>query len=137
MPGPGALDQVWEHPVFTATPVVECGEDVFGGVRRDERFTVASPSGPREFRFLVAEAPPNNLRAAAVLDEQRACVLLSLTEKLDGKATVEQELEPLRRAEWGALTAYINRHDKRRCDLPVDGNQNRTPQTRLVRDLTA
>jgi hypothetical protein len=117
MPGPGAQLNVWEHPAYTSPPRVDCDGEVFGGVTRDELFEFASPAGTRAFRLIVAEAPPNGIRTGAIIDVQAARVLISLTERLDGDAWVERELQQSLQSDWNAFTRYINAHDKRRYDL--------------------
>ena len=117
MPGPGALDQVWEHPPPTEHPLVHCGHDVFGPVRRDDRFTIVSPSGPREFRLIVAEPKAHGIRSAALLDMAQQRVLLSLTERMDGPASIEPTLEAATRMTWASFERFVNGNDKRRYDL--------------------
>lgn len=117
MPGPGAPEQVWEHAAPTEPPLVHCGHDVFGAVRRDERFTIASPSGPREFRFIVAEPREHGIRSAALVDTAQQRVLLSLTERMDRPPSVEQALEAALRMTWTEFERFVNGSDKRRYDL--------------------
>lgn len=117
MPGPGAPEQVWEHPAPTEPPLVHCGRDVFGAVRRDDRFTILSPSGPREFRFIVAEPREHGIRSAALLDMSQQRVLLSLTERMDRPASVEATLEAVMQMTWDQFERFVNGNDKRRYDL--------------------
>jgi hypothetical protein len=117
MPGPGAVEQVWEHPIPTEPPLVHCGRDVFGAVRRDERFTIPAPSGPREFRFIVAEPKEHGIRSAALLDVAQQRVLLSLTERMDRSSTIEARLEAAMRMTWAEFQRFVNGNDKRRYDL--------------------
>ena len=117
MPGPGAPVQIWEHPDPTEPPLVRCGRDLFGAVRRDERFTVLSPAGPRAFRFIVAEPVSQGVRSAALLDVSRERVLLSLTERMDRPPQVEAALERAARMTWDELARFVNANDKRRYDL--------------------
>jgi hypothetical protein len=117
MPGPGAPEQIWEHPVPTEPPLVHCGSDVFGGVRRDERFVVLSPTGPREFRFIVGEPREHGIRTAALLDAAQQRVLLSMTERMDRPPFVEATLEAAMRMTWEDFERFVNSNDKRRYDV--------------------
>jgi hypothetical protein len=119
MPGPGAPVQVWEHPVSTEPPLVHCGRDVFAAVRRDERFTLLGPSGPREFRLIVSEPSTHNVRTAALIDSSQQRVLISLTERRDRGASVESTLDRAMRMTWEDFERFVNGSDKRRYDLVV------------------
>ena len=87
--------EVWERPAPTEEPRVDCGGDVFGGVRRDERVVMASPSGPRQIRLIVSEAPSIGRRCVAIAEAARERVLLSATEPLDGPPLIEAQFEAL------------------------------------------
>jgi len=117
MPGPGAREQIWEHPDSQEPPVVRVLGETFGAVRRDERFSMASPGGPRDFRFIVSE-PSHGIRAAALIDTSAERVVLSLTERMTASTTVEAIVEQATRMTWPEFVEFINSHDKRRYDLP-------------------
>jgi hypothetical protein len=117
MPGPGAREQVWEHPDSMEPPVVHLLGESFGAVRRDERFSIASPAGPREFRFIVSE-PSHGIRAAVLIDASDERAVLSLTERMTAPPAVEAILEQATRMTWPEFVAFINGHEKRRYDLP-------------------
>ncbi len=117
MPGPGAREQIWEHPDSHEPPVVHVLGETFGAVRRDERFSMTSPAGPREFRFIVSE-PSHGIRAAVLIDTSASRVVLSLTERMAVSTVVEAIVEQATRMTWPKFLQFINTHDKRRYDLP-------------------
>jgi hypothetical protein len=117
VPGPGAREQNWEPPDPTEPPFVECGGDLFGAVRRDERFTMASPSGPRQFRLLVCQPQEGRVRTVALLDMQLQRVTLSLSETPPGADSLEAKLEAVLRMPWPEFERFINSNDQRRYDL--------------------
>jgi hypothetical protein len=119
MPGPGAADKVWEHPDPTEQPLVRCGNDVFGGVRRDDPVHFHTTGGERAFRFIVSDSRESGRRFAALLDVERDRVLLALPERLEATPRVEAELERIVALPWDEFVAVINRHGKRRYDLEV------------------
>ena len=88
-------------------------------MRRDERFTIVSPAGPREFRFIVPEPKEQGVRSAALIDGSQRRVLLSLTERMDRAPSVERTLEAATRMDWPEFERFVNGSDKRRYDLVV------------------
>ena len=119
--GIGSWPQTWETAVPLDPPIVECGDDTFGGVRRDESFTLHGPSGPERFRFLVSERRQEGVRTVAILDEQRQRVLLTLHEPAAGAPHVERDLERVIRMTWEEFRTFINASDQRRYDVrPFD-----------------
>ena len=121
MPGPGAADKVWEHPDPTEEPLVRCGSDVFGGVRRDDVVRFETSDGERLFRLIVSESRETGRRFAALLDVERERVLLALPERLDATPRVEGDLDRLVALPWDSFVIAINLHDKRRYDLELAG----------------
>jgi hypothetical protein len=117
LPGPGAADRVWEYPPPTQDPLVEFGGEVFGAVRRDERFTIATADGDRTFRLLVAGASQYGRDTAAILDVDRGRVLLAITDITAGAPSLEAELAPARAMSWAEFTRFVNEHPKRRYRL--------------------
>ena len=133
-PSLGAWPQTWEHPISREPPVVECGDDVYPAVRRDERFTIDAPAGPEEFRFIVSERPADGLRSVALLEVRRERVLLSLNESMTSRPVIEAQLEAVMRMTWDEFRTFVNGHDKRRYDLgpaAADGTR-RWPQVSTV-----
>jgi hypothetical protein len=125
-PGTGAWAQTWEHPIPTEPPLVECRGEVFGGVRRDERFEIASPSGPYALRLIVSEIRQRNVRVAALIDVAADRVLLSLNEPFNGTRSVEAALDRLVRTPWHEFQRAVNADERRRFDLPEHPGGPRT-----------
>ncbi len=126
MPGPGANTQLWEHPVPTEPPLVTCGGEIFGAVRRDDRIVFNAAARVREFRLIVSELRDLECRCVALLDSERDRVLLALIEDKAGAPRAEKELEALSRLPWNAFVAAVNQHDKRRYDLVADASREQT-----------
>ena len=114
LPGPGAADRVWEYPAPTEQPRVEFGGEVFGAVRRDEPFAVATPAGERRFRLLIAGASQYGRDTAAILDVDRGRVLLAITDLTAAAASLEAELAPAMSMPWAGFVRFVNEHPKRR-----------------------
>ena len=121
LPGPGAVDKVWERPRPTEPPIVECGDDVFGAVRRDETFAFDTPAGGRAFRLLVCRPTAGRAECAAILDLDRERALLTIMETTEDAASVEAELEPVIGMGWDEFCAFVNAHPKRRYALKPSG----------------
>jgi hypothetical protein len=120
MPGPGALDKVWERPAPTEPPLAECGGEVYGAVRRDERFAFATPAGRRTFRFIHA-CPSGRPEGTAIFDLDRDRVLIALFEPTRADVPQEQELAAAMAMPWTSFCRFINEHPKRRYALNADG----------------
>jgi hypothetical protein len=113
LPGPGAPDRVWEYPAPTEEPRIEFGGEVFGAVRRDAPFSIASPGGARPFRLLVAGASQYGRDTAAILDVGRNRVLVAITDPTHG-TSLEAELAPAMSMPWPEFVRFVNEHPKRR-----------------------
>jgi hypothetical protein len=117
----GGWDQCWERPASSELPMVRFGNDAFGGVRRDERFTIESPHGPRDFRLLVS-THTSGVRCVALLDMQRERVLIAINESSAGGDQVERQFDALTHLQWEEFRTWVNGHDQRRYDLPPLGD---------------
>lgn len=121
LPGPGSVDKVWERPRPTEPPLVECGEEVFGAVARDEMFAFDAPAKGRAFRFLSCRPTAGRPAAAALIDVDRDRVLLSIHEVTGQASSVEAELAPVLQMDWVDFCAFVNAHPKRRYALKESG----------------
>jgi len=121
LPGPGAVDKVWERPRPTEPPIVECGEDVFGAVERDQTVTFDAPARVRTFRFLTCRATTTRPACAAVIDRDRDRVLLGISEVTTNAPSVEAELMPVLDMRWDEFCSFVNAHPKRRYALKPTG----------------
>ena len=119
--GVGSWPQTWETPPTLEPPIVECGDDAFGGVRRDEPFTIQGPHAPERFRFLVSERRAAGVRTVAILDERLQRVLLTHHEPMGSAPVLEQDLHRVTRMTWNEFAAFINGNDQRRYDLRPTG----------------
>ena len=121
MPGPGAAEMIWEQPTPTEPPLVEFGGEVFGGVYRDQPFTIASPEGAKTFRFLAGRSRQSGHDCAALLDVRQQRVLLAIGAPTDGRVSVEAELEAAISMPWNAFVRFVNNHEKRRYRVDANG----------------
>ena len=129
-PGPavGSWPQTWETPPFREPPIVECGDDVFGGVMRNQLFTFPGPHASEHFRLVVAERRNAGVRSVAVLDERRQRVLISFNEPVSGPAVMESRLERILSSGWPEFMSFVNSNDQRRYDLaPTSPNASGEP----------
>jgi hypothetical protein len=117
LPGPGAAVRVWEYPAPTEVPRAEFGGEVFGAVRRDDSFAIATPEGPRRFRLLVAGFSQYGRDTAALLDVDRGRVLLAITDITASARSLEAELVPATSMSWPEFVRFVNEHPKRRYVL--------------------
>jgi hypothetical protein len=115
--GTGSWRQTWENPPYTEPPIVVCGDDTYGGVVRNELFTMDGPNGPETFRFIVSERRNAGMRSVAILDDRRKRVLLSLNEPLLDAPRLEKQTARLTRMSWTEFQRSINANDQRRFDL--------------------
>jgi len=115
--GIGSWHQTWENPPSTEPPIVVCGDDSYGGVVRNEPFTMDGPNGLEMFRFIVSERRNVGVRSVAILDERRERVLLSMNEPMLDAPRLEKQLEGLARMSWADFQRSINTNDQRRYDL--------------------
>lgn len=116
LPGPGALRNAWEHPRPAQGVTLEIDGEWFGGVERDEPFTINSGGKSRRFRLVVARLTVSG-SCAAIIDDDQGRVLISLTEPSPGESSVETELARAVGLTWNEFGDFINRHDKKRYPL--------------------
>ena len=110
LPGIGARLSNWEQRLEpTAGPQVECGGEVFRGVRHNRTKRFDTPDGPLELR-IISYLGADDIRSVAVLDVARDRVLVTQRE-LHPSA----EIERLAALTFEPFRAFVNQHPMRRC----------------------
>jgi hypothetical protein len=115
--GAGSWPQTWETPPSLDPPIVVCGDDSFGGVRREEPFTIQGPHASERFRWIVSERRNAGMRTLAILDDRVQRVLLTQHEPLADPPALEREFERIATMTWDAFVTFINGNDQRRYDV--------------------